>query len=642
METRAGLCPCRIFAMRSQDWPFRMGGPLTIVLKTMQLAAPFIRLPLAFDAHRLAAEIAQIAPGDWRPHPQGHPGNWALPLVAVGGNPLDDGVAGPMRPTPHLQRCAYLRQTLAALAAPLGRTRLMKLDARAEATPHVDINYYWQQRVRVHVPVVTFPEVEFLCGDASTHMAAGECWIFDTWRLHNVLNPTPHERIHLVADTVGSEAFWRMTEGAHPVRAVPFVPDFEPPLHFESSNLPVVMTPWEIDSLWQNWLADACAGPADPALIAALNSAVQPIFREWRSLWAEHGSEPSGWPAYAQLMGRLHTAADQFAGRVPLPNGMDVAQMLEDSLLRAMHTPDLAGAAHVPDLGQTGVDSPSRAPGVIRRSSIRFEPPLIILGAPRSGSSLVFETLAGSPDVMTVGGESHLQIESIPALRPAMRGFDSNRLDTHDATPETVDAIKRGFAEALRDRDGRAPDGGTWRLLEKTPKNALRLPFLDAVFPDALYVYLYREPSENISSLIEGWESGRFVTYPDLPGWRGRPWSFLLVPGWRDLAGQPLAAIAAAQWQRTQEILLDDFATIPVHRVHTIGYREFLADPAGHVARICAFAGITVSPPHADKWRRHESAIAPYMPALRATDERARGFLATNRERDAQRAHASA
>src|SRR5450432_2238136 len=242
----------------------------------MQLATPFIRLPLAFDAQRLAVEIAQFTPDDWRPHPQGHPGNWALPLVAVRGDPLDDGVAGPMSPTPHLQRCPYLQQVLAALAAPLGRTRLMKLDARAEATRHVDINYYWQQRVRVHVPIVTFPEVEFLCGDAMTRMTEGECWIFDTWRMHNVLNPTPHERIHLVADTVGSEVFWQMTEGAQPVREVPYVPGAQSPLRFEASNLPVVMTPWEIDSLWSNWLADACSGPADPAIIAAINAAVQP------------------------------------------------------------------------------------------------------------------------------------------------------------------------------------------------------------------------------------------------------------------------------------------------------------------------------------------------------------------------------
>jgi hypothetical protein len=297
------------------------------------------------------------------------------------------------------------------------------------------------------------------------------------------------------------------------------------------------------------------------------------------------------------------------------------------------------------------------AAAAVRRTALRFDRPLIILGAPRSGSSLVFETLTASPDVVTVGGESHVQFESIAALRPAQRGFDSNRLDRSDATPEAVAAIKRGFIDALRDRNGQPPAGDAVRLLEKTPKNALRLPLLDALFPDALYIYLYREPHENVSSLIEGWESGRFITYPDLPGWRGRPWSFLLVPGWRDLIGEPLAAVAAQQWRRTQDTLLDDFAAIAPHRVHALRYRDFVADPARHVAEICAFAGLgwdrvvpstlplsrhTVSAPHADKWRRHEVAMAPCLPQLRATDERACAFVAATRARNPQLAPATA
>src|SRR5207247_11382955 len=94
------------------------------------------------------------------------------------------------------------------LGTVLGRTRLMRIAGQGEATAHVDTNYYWMQRVRVHVPVVTFPEVEFVCGGKALHMAAGECWIFDTWRLHNVKNPNARDRIHLVADTVGSGPFW--------------------------------------------------------------------------------------------------------------------------------------------------------------------------------------------------------------------------------------------------------------------------------------------------------------------------------------------------------------------------------------------------------------------------------------------------
>ena len=114
----------------------------------MQLSQPFIRLPLTVDANRLRSEVEQFGPDDWRDHPQGHPGNTALPLIARHGQSQDDGVAGPMAATPHLARCPYVRQVLAALGAPLGRTRLMRLDAGAEATSHIDTNYYWSQRVR--------------------------------------------------------------------------------------------------------------------------------------------------------------------------------------------------------------------------------------------------------------------------------------------------------------------------------------------------------------------------------------------------------------------------------------------------------------------------------------------------------------
>src|SRR5690349_14641365 len=186
------------------------------------------------------------------PASQGHPGNSALPLISSGGDPGNDATKGPMRPTPHLARCPYLRQVLASFGAVLGRTRLMRLDGNAEATPHADTNYYWMQRVRIHVPVVTSPERRFLFGDRSVHMAAGEAWIFDTWKTHNVLNPNPTRRIHLVADTVGSAAFWDLValgKTGAALRFVSFDASSDPALEFETVNHPVVMSPWEQEVL---------------------------------------------------------------------------------------------------------------------------------------------------------------------------------------------------------------------------------------------------------------------------------------------------------------------------------------------------------------------------------------------------------
>ena len=60
----------------------------------MKLDTEFIKLPLTFDVERMRAEVEAIPESDWRPHPQGHPGNSALPLIALNGDPTDDGVAG--------------------------------------------------------------------------------------------------------------------------------------------------------------------------------------------------------------------------------------------------------------------------------------------------------------------------------------------------------------------------------------------------------------------------------------------------------------------------------------------------------------------------------------------------------------------
>ena len=51
----------------------------------MKLDTEFTKLPLAFDVERMRAEVEAVPESDWRPHPQGHPGNSALPLISPWG-----------------------------------------------------------------------------------------------------------------------------------------------------------------------------------------------------------------------------------------------------------------------------------------------------------------------------------------------------------------------------------------------------------------------------------------------------------------------------------------------------------------------------------------------------------------------------
>ena len=152
----------------------------------MRLSHPFVRLPLRVDAEALAAEVGAIDASAWRPHPEGAPGNTALPLVAVRGDPTDDDTRGPMHPTPHLAHLPYTVRVLAALDSVIGRTRLMRIEEEGALDLHVDSNYYWWGHLRIHVPVTTSDEVVFECGGERVHMRAGEVWAFDTWRRHRV------------------------------------------------------------------------------------------------------------------------------------------------------------------------------------------------------------------------------------------------------------------------------------------------------------------------------------------------------------------------------------------------------------------------------------------------------------------------
>src|SRR4051812_13197361 len=119
----------------------------------MRLHTPFVRLPMRVDVDALAAEVGRLPANAWRPHPEGAPGNTAVPLVAVDGDPENDRTKGPMLPPPQLAELPYTSDVLRPLDAVVGRTRLMRIEQEGELIAHVDTNYYWRDHLRVHIPV---------------------------------------------------------------------------------------------------------------------------------------------------------------------------------------------------------------------------------------------------------------------------------------------------------------------------------------------------------------------------------------------------------------------------------------------------------------------------------------------------------
>ena len=605
----------------------------------MRLPAPFIKLPLRFDTARLKAEVEQFPESEWRAHPQGFAGNSALILVSHGGIENDD-TTGAMAPAPRLARCPYLEQVMASFQTVIGRSRLMRLEPGAEVTPHTDIDFYWRDRIRIHVPIVTDPSVRFNCGGLEIHMGEGEAWIFDNWRPHHGINGSGIRRVHLVMDTVGSAAFWRLassgvmasTAAQVTLQPVPYDEQRRADLSFESREPEPVAHPAAVKATIHELVGDLHASPARGPQLAALENALLDFSNEWQALWAcSGGTQSSDYGHYAVLIEDTLRRAAQLGAGLRLPSNSTQVNMVLQRFLSGMFP---------------GFDAWLKAVPLPQ-----FTRPVFIVAAPRSGSTLLFETLKRLPGLWNLGDESHAEIETIPGLAPRERGFASNALTAADATDAVKTDILRNFALQLRDHaghrwvtlDGAKPD--RLRLLEKTPKNALRMPFLQALFPDALFLFLHRVPAANLGSMLDAWQSGRFVTYADLPGWQGPPWSLLLPPDWQRTDGRPLAETVAQQWRAANLAVLDGLTPLPKERWRTLDFDELLSHPSAVVARAAEFMGLPVAPevqrsldqglplsrytlstPSQDKWHRHKSALEAVLPGLLDVEERIRSL----------------
>jgi quercetin dioxygenase-like cupin family protein len=297
----------------------------------MDLGTEFIRLPWRFEAARMAEEIRCLPESAWMPHPDGTPGNTAVALISRGGGD-NDQFRGAMQPTRHLLQCEYLQQVIASFGEVFGRSRLMRLAPGAEVVPHVDFHHHWHNHLRVHIPVITNPQVLFYCGERHVNMQAGECWIFDSWRRHRVVNGGSEARVHLVIDTAGSARFWDTADRAReaaaagaPLVATPveYRPGVRAEITTERYNLQPVMSPGEIDGLTEDLIAEMESVPQnDPERVALYRRLMRGFCKDWRALWYRFGLHQPGWPHYAQLVAQTSRAMPEFDPPMLLPNRM--------------------------------------------------------------------------------------------------------------------------------------------------------------------------------------------------------------------------------------------------------------------------------------------------------------------------------
>lgn len=302
----------------------------------MRLEKPLLRLPRQYCTETLVHEINALPISAWIPHPGKLAGNDAVPLITPGGE-IGNGFSGAMAATEYLDACPYILEIMAELDGVWGRSRLMGLAAGADVPGHVDVGYYWRTHLRIHIPIVTNHDVTFTCDGVSVHMAPGECWVFDSFRMHNVRNAGTAKRVHLVLDTVGGEAIWDMVQAAQTVAMDDGSPVgdllLKPGQHqtsalaYERVNLPEIMSAWEVRCHIDHILVQTMHSPT-------LNIITQRLDRfanGWAAAWAQYGAAADGLPRYRTLIQTIRSDLQRHdARRVLLTNQVPLDRALEE------------------------------------------------------------------------------------------------------------------------------------------------------------------------------------------------------------------------------------------------------------------------------------------------------------------------
>ena len=236
--------------------------------------------------------------------------------------------------------------------------------------------------------------------------------------------------------------------------------------------------------------------------------------------------------------------------------------------------------------------------------------PLVIIGAPRSGTNMLRDILTQFDGVETWPCDEINYIWRHGNLR-----YPSDELPASLATESVQRYIRRQFEWVKRRYEADV-------LVEKTCANSLRVPFVDRVVPEARYVFIHRDGLDAVGSAIARWKApldipylarkARFVPPTDLPHHALRYlgshvyrlmsrekrvafWGPRLDGMDELLTKHPLDEICALQWQRCVERSAEAFDHVDPSRWIDVEYESFVTNPEGQLRRIMAFAGIEAS-----------------------------------------------
>jgi len=207
---------------------------------------------------------------------------------------------------------------------------------------------------------------------------------------------------------------------------------------------------------------------------------------------------------------------------------------------------------------------------------VKLVKPIFVVGCSRAGTTLVYKTMSESENLGSLQKETHDFWAKMHPIED--RDWLSHAIPEHFACDQDRKVVSRFFYSRT----------GNERIVDKNNQNGLSIPYLFKLFPDAHFIYIKRNPGDNINSLIHGWnKADEFATWSDdlpkkinIEQGKNERWCFFLAKGWQQYIKANIEDVCAFQYIAMNEAILNAKQDIPAKQWHEISYETLINAPA--------------------------------------------------------------
>ena len=234
--------------------------------------------------------------------------------------------------------------------------------------------------------------------------------------------------------------------------------------------------------------------------------------------------------------------------------------------------------------------------------------PLMIVGMPRSGTTLLEQVLCAHPDVATAG---ELRTLAQAARRLTEAGENPWPEGIADIAPDLLVDQAHAYLDALGARSGAAV-----KVVDKMPQNFLHLGLAALLFPKAVIVHCVRDPLDTcLSNFFQVFPAGIDFAYDlsDL-GHYFRNYQRLMTH-WGALLGSQLVTVSYEELVSDPEKVLK-----PLLQALGLAWNDACLSHQETVGRVDTLSLYQVRRPlntgSTERWRNYEKHLAPLRAAL--------------------------